>query len=222
MLPPEVTSAGVPRRTASIHAATTMLPIAPRWRWDGRVAPPPRYTPGERTRHGRSRRVVHDPARGALRSAHPPVRPRTSRGRDVNARQEWFQVGSVAGRGRCPDPDGDRPPLVGASQGGEEMNTKSTIVWGVVADGSGIVQNDTDRVETLPGGGVRVERRSLLAHEPASDYARTHPAPMPMRWQHGVEIGRIVALRRAQATCMPWGRPTSSPKSCRRSPASAG
>jgi hypothetical protein len=42
---PRATRAGVPRRTAASHAAVTRLPIAPRRRCDGMVAPPPRYTP---------------------------------------------------------------------------------------------------------------------------------------------------------------------------------
>ena len=89
---------------------------------------------------------------------------------------------------------------------------RETIVWGIFADGTGIVQNDSDRVETLPGGGVRVERRSLLAHEPASDYARSHPAPLPMCWQHEEQVGRIVALRRAHGNLYAIGRSDLDPE----------
>jgi HK97 family phage prohead protease len=71
-----------------------------------------------------------------------------------------------------------------------------TIIWGTIADRAGIIEQHEDTVQELPAGGVRVQRRAVLAHEPASSYATTHPA-MPLRYAHGDEIGRIVALRRA-------------------------
>lgn len=77
------------------------------------------------------------------------------------------------------------------------MNSKTTYVWGTCADQAGIVQHYSDEVTELPGGGVRVETRSHTDHEPAGAYARVHPSPMPMRWGHEGEIGRIIALRRA-------------------------
>jgi hypothetical protein len=82
------------------------------------------------------------------------------------------------------------------------MNRKSTIVWGTVADRSGIVHNHSDRIEPLPGGGVRVERRSRLLHEPASAYGPFHAWPMPLRWEHQDEIGRVVALRAAHGSLL--------------------
>ena len=71
-----------------------------------------------------------------------------------------------------------------------------TVVWGVVADSAGIVHHYADEVERLPGGGVRVETRNRLEQEPASAYSGVHPAPMPMLWRHGEQIGRILSLRR--------------------------
>lgn len=71
-----------------------------------------------------------------------------------------------------------------------------TVVWGVVADSAGIVHHYADELERLPGGGVRVETRNSLEREPASAYAGIHSDPMPMLWQHGEQIGRILSLRR--------------------------
>jgi hypothetical protein len=77
------------------------------------------------------------------------------------------------------------------------MNSKTTYVWGVCADSAGIVRQYSDEIQQLPGGGVRVERRSRLEHEPASSYSSVHPWPMPMNYRHEQTIGSIVALRRA-------------------------
>lgn len=73
----------------------------------------------------------------------------------------------------------------------------NTIVWGVAADEAGIVHHRKVLSESLPNGRLRVWERHETEVEPATAYAATHTAPMPMRWQHGEEIGRIVALRRA-------------------------
>jgi hypothetical protein len=77
------------------------------------------------------------------------------------------------------------------------MKSNTTYVWGVAADDAGIIQHTQYRGRAIPGGGFRFGKRVQLEHEPASAYGSSHPAPMPMRWQHGEEIGRIVALRRA-------------------------
>jgi hypothetical protein len=77
------------------------------------------------------------------------------------------------------------------------MNSKTTLVWGVCADSAGIVRQYSDEIQQLPGGGVRVERRSRLEHESASSYSSVHPWPMPMNYRHEEPIGSIVALRRA-------------------------
>lgn len=78
------------------------------------------------------------------------------------------------------------------------MNSHTTYVWGVAADSSGIIVHESHEAIGLPGGGVRVERRTSHAREPASAYGLVHPAPMPMRWNHQEEqIGRILSLRRS-------------------------
>jgi hypothetical protein len=89
---------------------------------------------------------------------------------------------------------------------------RETIVWGTVADRPGIVHTYSDRVDALPDGGMRVERSNSYAHEPASDYAGTHAWPMPMRWQHGEEVGRIVALRRAHGNLYAVGTTDLDPE----------
>ncbi|HUG31446.1 MAG TPA: hypothetical protein VMM14_01025 [Acidimicrobiia bacterium] len=77
------------------------------------------------------------------------------------------------------------------------MRSHITYVWGVAADESGIIQHTHYGGKALPGGGLRAWKQVELAHEPASAYGSVHPAPMPMRWGHKQEVGRIVALRRA-------------------------
>src|SRR5919106_4489226 len=77
------------------------------------------------------------------------------------------------------------------------MNRNKTLIWGVCADSAGIIRRYRDSTEPLPGGGVRVQRTVSLEHEPAASYASVHPAPMPMLWSHGEQIGRILSLRRA-------------------------
>jgi hypothetical protein len=72
-----------------------------------------------------------------------------------------------------------------------------TVVWGVCADSTGIVEQYADEVKRLPGGGVRVETRTRVEREPASAYADVHSGPMPLLWQHGEQIGRVLSLRRA-------------------------
>jgi hypothetical protein len=72
-----------------------------------------------------------------------------------------------------------------------------TIVYGTCADGAGIIQHRSTTSENLPGGGMRVEQRTTLEHEPASVYAAVHPAPMPLNFGHEEPIGQIIALRRA-------------------------
>jgi phage head maturation protease len=76
------------------------------------------------------------------------------------------------------------------------MKRDTTYVWGVAADSAGLIHYRSDRVEELAGGGVAISTRNSYDHEPASSYAAVHPAPMPLRWRHGEEIGRVVALRR--------------------------
>ncbi len=77
------------------------------------------------------------------------------------------------------------------------MRSNVTYVFGVAADDAGIIQHTTYRSKPLPRGGVRFWKHVEHAHEPATAYAGSHPAPMPMRWGHNEEIGRVVALRRA-------------------------
>lgn len=77
------------------------------------------------------------------------------------------------------------------------MNSRTTYVWGSVADPAGIIHHSRVEGEKLPGGGLRVRQHHEYAHEPASAYATSHPSPMEMRWQHQETIGRVVALRRA-------------------------
>ena len=77
------------------------------------------------------------------------------------------------------------------------MRFDTTYVWGVAADEAGIIRHTKYGGQTLPRGGLRAWKRVQLEHEPASAYSSSHPAPMPMRWQHDEEIGQIAALRRA-------------------------
>ena len=72
-----------------------------------------------------------------------------------------------------------------------------TVVWGVAADSVGAIHRYEDQTQKLPGGGVRAWRTESYEHEPASSYASTHPAPMPMLWGHREQIGRILSLRSA-------------------------
>lgn len=76
------------------------------------------------------------------------------------------------------------------------IRSNTTYVFGVAADESGIIQHTRYRGENIRRGGFRAWKEVELNHEPASAYASSHPAPMPMRWAHQDEIGRIVALRR--------------------------
>lgn len=75
------------------------------------------------------------------------------------------------------------------------MNTKSTVIWGTLADAIGHVQHTSEELSHLPGGGVRVERRTRVEREPAAAYGSFHAWPMPLRWEHEEDVGRIVALR---------------------------
>jgi hypothetical protein len=77
------------------------------------------------------------------------------------------------------------------------MNSRTTYVWGVCADSAGIVRQYSDEIQRLPGGGVRVETRSRLDHEPASSYSSVQRWPLPMNYEHEEPIGSIVALRRS-------------------------
>ena len=77
------------------------------------------------------------------------------------------------------------------------MRSNTTYIFGVAADDAGIIRHTSYGSKTLPRGGVRAWRTVELEHEPATAYASSHPAPMPMRWGHNEEIGRVVALRRA-------------------------
>ena len=91
------------------------------------------------------------------------------------------------------------------------MKTDRTIVWGLAADQTGIVKHTRTHSEEVPGTpvdrrrGFRVWQTVELNHEPASAYALTHEAPMAMRWGHKEEIGRIVALRRANGRLLAVG-----------------
>ena len=87
----------------------------------------------------------------------------------------------------------------------------STTVWGVAADQAGIIHYQKLWQEEIPGGGVRVMKRDRSEHEPATAYAASHPAPMPMGWGHGEEIGRIVALRRDGGRLLAVGETTLEP-----------
>lgn len=76
------------------------------------------------------------------------------------------------------------------------MRSNTTYLWGIAADQSGIIQHTNYRSKALPGGGLRAWKEVELNHEPASSYASSHPAPMPLRWAHQDDVGRVVALRR--------------------------
>lgn len=67
----------------------------------------------------------------------------------------------------------------------------------VAADKAGTIHYSSVEGKKLLGGGMRVIQHHEYAHEPVSAYAATHPAPIPLRWQHGEEIRHIVSLRRA-------------------------
>jgi hypothetical protein len=87
------------------------------------------------------------------------------------------------------------PPLVAQSKE-QVMDSKPTYIWGTVADSSGLVHHSAYRSEALAGGGMRAERLDEYLVEPASAYADTHKAPMPMKWFHGEDVGGVIALRR--------------------------
>jgi hypothetical protein len=74
--------------------------------------------------------------------------------------------------------------------------TGPTILWGVAANEFGVVHHESIVREDLADGQMRAWKESELTFEPADAYASEHPAPMPMKWHHGEDIGRIVALRR--------------------------
>lgn len=76
------------------------------------------------------------------------------------------------------------------------MKLNTTYLWGLAADQSGIIQHTNYRGEKLRGGGLRAWKEVELHHEPASAYASSHPAPMPLKWAHQDDIGWVVALRR--------------------------
>jgi hypothetical protein len=43
---------------------------------------------------------------------------------------------------------------------------------------------------------MRTWKEDRYSTERAADYASSHPAPMPMKWSHGDDIGRVVSLER--------------------------
>ena len=76
------------------------------------------------------------------------------------------------------------------------MRKNLTYVWGQVTDPAGLIHHTRYRGEPIPGGGLRAWKEESFEVERASDYASTHPAPMPMKWSHGEDVGRVVALER--------------------------
>jgi hypothetical protein len=69
-----------------------------------------------------------------------------------------------------------------------------TIVWGTVADQYGYGHWSGVEAETLPDGRFVAHRVDEWATEPVDAYAPEHP--VPMRWCHDEDIGRVLALRR--------------------------
>lgn len=76
--------------------------------------------------------------------------------------------------------------------------SRLTIVWGVVADSWGLVHHPRASGD-------------VFAREPSDAYADEHPAPMPMRWQHGEQIGQVIALRRAHGNLYAVGETEIEP-----------
>jgi hypothetical protein len=76
------------------------------------------------------------------------------------------------------------------------MRRNVTYVWGQVTDPIGLIHRTSYRSLSMPGGSIRAWKEDSFTREPASAYARVHPAPMPMRWSHKDKIGRVVALGR--------------------------
>ncbi|HUG31445.1 MAG TPA: hypothetical protein VMM14_01020 [Acidimicrobiia bacterium] len=89
--------------------------------------------------------------------------------------------------------------------------TKPTIVWGVIADELGLVHRSRVVREDLGGGHYRAYKDDEFKREGADAYASSHPAPIPMRWHHGEDIGRIVALRRAHGNLYAIGETDLEP-----------
>lgn len=91
---------------------------------------------------------------------------------------------------------------------GKAVSSKPTIIWGVAADSLGLVYRSRVPREDLGGGHYRAYKDDEFKRDTADAHASVHPAPMPMRWHHGEDIGRIVALRRV----MRIGRAGGSPR----------
>ena len=85
------------------------------------------------------------------------------------------------------------------------MSDRSTYVFGTVADSAGIIRHTRYGSEPISGGGLRAWKQVELDHEPGSAYAPAHPAPMPLRWGHGEDVGRVLALRRDRGRLLAVG-----------------
>jgi hypothetical protein len=91
------------------------------------------------------------------------------------------------------------------------MRTNTTYVYGVAADQAGIIVHEKVWSEKLSGGGVRINKETRTEHEPATVYAANHPAPMPMKLDHGEQVGQIVALRRDHGRLLALGKTDLTP-----------
>lgn len=71
--------------------------------------------------------------------------------------------------------------------------TRPTILWGVAADAEGVIHHSHVRRKDLGEGHYAAWKEDEWKLEPASAYAVEHPAPVPLRWSHGEQIGQVVA-----------------------------
>ena len=71
----------------------------------------------------------------------------------------------------------------------------TTIVWGALADALGHYHQRHVEGETTADGRFVARCVEEWGADPADAYASTHPAPMAMKWRHGDDIGRVIALR---------------------------
>ena len=67
---------------------------------------------------------------------------------------------------------------------------------GTFADSCGIVEYVSEVAVKDDRGRVSVTRYRELEHAPASRYSTCQPSPIPVRWRHRDEIGRVVLLER--------------------------
>ena len=86
--------------------------------------------------------------------------------------------------------------MVVAAPGAGPPMTATTYVWGTVADEYGLCHWRRHEGSTSPDGRFVAQRFDEWSSEPSDAYAVSHPAPLPAKWCHGDDLGRVVALRR--------------------------